>query len=397
MSTFSYENFKAMAKEAGVQVADLLALSVGNDPFYVGAPAQLAKAEWFAGIYAEMGSPPKCHIRRAHYWLVSRAYLKPDGTAYENTERDWGLVTVAAKYARYLGLVPIENIIDRRNPAPIVNARHYPHEAPSEVRDRIDTESLIDQIVGEFWCFNPHRTQAHLLEIWCEKSTMNDVLEPLCQRYGLNLVTGLGELSITAVHQLVDRVEEAEKPTRIFYISDFDPAGECMPVSVARKLEFFVASRGVELDIKLVPLMLTAAQCRRYRLPRTPIKETERRRDGFEGRHGEGATELDALEALRPGEMARILTTAIEEYFDVDAWNAAISKNRELQEAVRSYLAGRIDGSLLSALDTSPFERAELPIGAEVEDEGEQWLYHSARTYAEQLRRYKEHQAQGKR
>ena len=36
----------------------------------------------------------------------------------------------------------------------------------------------------------------------------------------------------------------------------------------------------------------------------------------FEARFGEGATELDALEALRPGELEQILTQEIERYFD---------------------------------------------------------------------------------
>ena len=36
----------------------------------------------------------------------------------------------------------------------------------------------------------------------------------------------------------------------------------------------------------------------------------------FEERFGEGMTELDALEALHPGELQRILVTEIERYYD---------------------------------------------------------------------------------
>jgi len=32
---------------------------------------------------------------------------------------------------------------------------------------------------------------------------------------------------------------QRDHPLRIFYVSDFDPAGQCMPVSAARKIEFF--------------------------------------------------------------------------------------------------------------------------------------------------------------
>jgi hypothetical protein len=68
--------------------------------------------------------------------------------------------------------------------------------------------------------------------LWCEKTTINDVLEPLCREYGAVLQSGAGELSITATRLLAERLQEQEKPTRIFYISDFDPAVESMPVAV---------------------------------------------------------------------------------------------------------------------------------------------------------------------
>jgi hypothetical protein len=53
-------------------------------------------------------------------------------------------------------------------------------------------------------------------------------------------------------------------------------------------------------------------------IPRTPLKETEPRKEGWEERHGEGANELDALEALHPGELGRMLVEEIERYYDDD-------------------------------------------------------------------------------
>jgi hypothetical protein len=64
--------------------------------------------------------------------------------------------------------------------------------------------------------------------------------------------------------------------------------------------------------------VLTPEQCREYKLPRTPIKDTERRKDKFERIFGGGATELDALEALHPGEMARLLEAEIDNFLDRD-------------------------------------------------------------------------------
>lgn len=343
-----YRGLKSIAQRVGVSPSKLLALAPTNDPFYVGAPGQLTKGKWFSQIYAAMGSPTNCHIRRVHYWLVTTKSLpKPNGAVYENTDNDWNLLVLASKYARYLGLVPVENIIDRRNPDPQVNAHNWKHQTPSKVKDSIDEENIIEGIVSQFVCYNPCETQAYLLEVWCEKSTMNDILVPLCSKYGMNLVTGLGELSITAVYQLAERIVSSNKPVRIIYVSDFDPAGEGMPISAARKIEYFVRTYNLTQDIKLIPLLLTAEQCEQYSLPRAPIKNPRNnhqsymaRKKKFESRHGSGATELDAMEALYPGEMAKIIETAIEPYFDVSAWNEAIRKNREVQERVREYLVG---------------------------------------------------------
>ena len=95
---------------------------------------------------------------------------------------------------------------------------------------------------------------------------MNDVLAPLCERYGANLQTGMGEMSITATLALVHRLQQANKPARILYVSDFDPAGQSMPVAVSRKIEYFVRTLGFELDIRLFPVVLTLEQVQYYQL-----------------------------------------------------------------------------------------------------------------------------------
>jgi hypothetical protein len=173
--------------------------------------------------------------------------------------------------------------------------------------------------------------QPYHVEIWCEKTTINDVLEQVALIYGCNIVTGAGELSQTACVNLVQRAERSGLPVRILYISDFDPTGQSMPVAVARKIEHRLYLKQLDLDIQVRPIALTAEQCREYRLPRTPIKETERRAERFEARFGEGATELDALEALHPGELRKIIEREIERYFDVDLDDAVNDTATEIE------------------------------------------------------------------
>jgi len=387
---WDFNQIKNAAKENSMSVKDLLALSPGNDPFYVGSTGQMEKARWFTEIYARMGKPDQCHIRRVHYWFVSQQDAKkPGGTSYENTEKDWGFLTLASKYARYAGLVPVENIIDRRNPPPIVNIHLWNNEKPSERKDEVNAEEIINEIAGMFYCWNGNNTQPYHLEIWCEKSTMNDILEPICQQYGINLVTGLGELSITAVHSLIRRIRSITKPVRIFYITDFDPAGECMPMSIARKIEYFIRLNDTKEHVRLKQIMLTADQCKSYQLLRKPIKDTEKRKDGFEIRHGAGATELDALEAQHPGEMARIIKNEVLRYIDIDAWNDVVQKNNDLRQKVKDFLEDKIT-NVLEDLDVSEFDAYKPPVGSMINDDDENWLFDSKLNYIKQLEKYKE-------
>jgi len=207
---------------------------------------------------------------------------------------------------------------------------------------------------------------------------------------------------------------------RILYISDFDPAGLSMPVATARKIEWAIDDCQ---DIQLQPVALTHEQCVEYALPRTPIKETELRAARFERRFGEGATELDALEALRPGALEDILVEEITRFYDEDftqEWVAARTEAHDRLEAIgreiRERHAGE-DSGLAQRLADLRRQADELaqdiaehneviarelgeacrdlefhwPVPREVE-EWEDPLFDGQRDYLAQIDRYKQHQ-----
>jgi hypothetical protein len=123
----TYETIKEMAKEGGVTVADLCALSPKNDPFYTGRPSEVVAAEWFTRLWQKFGYGQGVHLRRVHYQIVSQnpPVARPDGSRYENTENCWDYLNEAAKWARYLRLVSPAAFVDRRNPEAVINA-HWP-------------------------------------------------------------------------------------------------------------------------------------------------------------------------------------------------------------------------------------------------------------------------------
>jgi hypothetical protein len=371
---------------------------------------------------------------------------------YENTEGCWAYLCNAGKYARSLELVDAAAFIDRRNPSPRVYMEPEPRDPPYWTYDfpdwfmpwirtdlGVDIDWDIPILTAEGYEYYDILQPYHV-EVWCEKSTMNDELMPLCSRYVTNLVTGVGFMSITNVVNLLRRVRELEKPCRILYVSDFDPAGAGMPVSVARQIEYWVESYAPSSDIKLEPVVLTARQVEEYRLPRIPIKDEDRRKANFEALYGTGAVELDALEALHPGVFARILASYIRPLRDAglvgavdEAKEEAAERletareailgpyreeleklNREVGAVVERY-RGRLEdlsvsmdselepcrqrlGSLRRVIqedvDELEVDLPALPI-SEPHQEHDGWLFDSTRSYFEQLGFYKDRAANG--
>jgi hypothetical protein len=348
------DGIRALAKEMKAPPRDLLALADRNDPFYADISFRKVSAQWFVDVRNQIDFGHRFHIRRAHYKIISQPVpvLKPDGQPYENTHYDWRFLAEASRDARYLGLIDPVSVVDNRNPEATINAAFEPSTSPSvevigdalyemELPETLDLPELI--LEG----FNAQ--QRYLVEIWTEKSGQNDILRPLARRYGVNLVSFDGECSEAGCRDAIRRAVESGRPLRILYCSDFDPGGRSMPVAAARKIEFWLRHNHPDLDVTVDPIALLPEQAERYGLPRTPIKEGERRATKFEERFGRGATEIDALEALHPGELHKIVEAGILRHLDPDlsqreaeARNAIGREIRQIEDIVHHRYRSRI-------------------------------------------------------
>jgi hypothetical protein len=454
-----YNDIKRMATEKGWKIDHLLALSSTQDPYYAGVPNAKREAEWFLSLWNAFDQPDTTHLRRFHYLIVSsdRALTLADGSPYQNTHYCWDKLISASGKARHLGLVNPLNFDDHRNPDPQVYASYYgmPEEPwwrlpdlPSWglpfIRYNLASQVILEMPSPEVGGYEYSQAdQPYHLEVWVEKSTMNDILAPICRELHVNLVPGVGFQSITSAIRLLQRVHwmsiktGRDKPVIIFYISDFDPAGVVMPIGVARQAEFYLDTYAPGANIKLTPLALTEEQVRTYDLPRIPIKVEDARKGNFEDRRGEGAVELDALEALHPGELGRIVRGALQPYVNEsladdlaeaeeqarqaveDAWEETIAEEdgervaieQEAREICERYeeraaelnhqlqaelapLKERID-ALTHALATKG-SRLEIdlpcrPSGSVADDmeEETEWLFDSSRDYLEQMAVYR--------
>jgi hypothetical protein len=382
---------------------------------------------------------------------------KTSGQPYANTPECWKGLQLASRDARHLGLVEPDAFTDHRNPPPEIYASETQSsdEPGFEIGDLPDWSAPtvllsvgdlgrsgmpeMPSVTATGYDYEPGDQPYHL-ELWVEKTTMNDVLMPICEELGINLVPGVGFQTVTGTVGLLQRLERlpADKPARIGYVSDFDPAGVRMPPSVARVVEFYLEQFAPDRDVKLTPIALTHEQVQQYKLPRIPIKEEDKRRRGFERKYGEGAVELDALEAVHPGALGQIVRNfyapyrdpALKEQLDearkeaqeeVQArWDEAtanyrhglgvtLAKIRRVVVAYRSQV-GLIDARMQIALAPllEKVERArhlirsvsvtpDLPERPEPDAEGadeSDWLYASDRSYLEQLRHYPEQNRQ---
>lgn len=452
-----------------------------TDPFYQGMPSQVRDAQWFEKLWVQMGYQGKTgiHLRRMHYRIDAQRdpvplprIIKEKGEVFEHytlSNGCWFFLVDAGRAARYLGEVPFDAFVDRRNP----DAEIHDFAGPTKAEftwgvgeDEFDAHfsGFRGGSLPSFGSFNDlpnllswreSMDRIYLLEIWAEKSTQNDILVPICREHKVNLVTGLGELSITQVNELVaNRIAAADRPTRIFYISDFDPKGILsMPQAVGRKIEWMLRNQEIALNVKMCPLILTPTQAETYDLPRNPIKKSENLKKRFEELYGEGAVELDALEALYPGELARIVNDALrpysqasiedwiderysdfesdikdaeeivlgsfqEEIYDLGERRKEIAENlqplineleekrREIMEQVGEHseeieqlsedwreLYGYVSEAMenVSISDGHANEIAEAIEGVSVEEEDENWLFDSSRSYQDQLEIWKRH------
>ncbi|MET4151720.1 hypothetical protein BjapCC829_24755 [Bradyrhizobium barranii] len=338
----------ALAEKLRRRQETLYTLGSPNDPWMAEADFRSKHAYWIADIFERFDIRSRVHVRRVHYRLVSQEppILQVDGTPYVNSFDCFNRLCDAIRDARYLDLISTDVVIDRRNPEPVIN-RSDDDDTAAEIeiiggsverRDFGPSYAPPDVNLPEvLFSQEPSIGQPYHLEIWIEKSSMDEVLLPLSQEFRVNVARFIGEVSATACKDLVERAIASGKPVRIGYISDFDPAGLSMPIAAAVKIDWFAKKSDVDLDIRLEPLALTEAQCLQYQLPRTPIKKTENRAAGFEARYGSGATELDALEATHPGVLREILVEFIDRYYDHDL-------DEEVEHAVEQY-RDELDGA----------------------------------------------------
>jgi hypothetical protein len=113
------------------------------------------------------------------------------------------------------------------------------------------------------------------------------------------------------------------RPAVLLYAGDHDPSGEDIDRDFVDKSACWA---------EVVRVALTAEQVTAYGLPPNPGKATDSRANGFIGRHGELVqVELDALD---PTDLRDLYQMALGEYWNDDAYQAALDRERQERDAL---------------------------------------------------------------
>lgn len=132
-------------------------------------------------------------------------------------------------------------------------------------------------------------TQPEYLEVWLEKDVLSGIFEDELSWYGVTLNVGRGYDGWDSVQSAAQRYSAKDCPTTILYFGDFDPSGEDMVRSLAKRL----AECGCYP--KMVKCALTPEDVERYNLPPAMAKRSDSRAAAFIAKHGDVSVELDAL------------------------------------------------------------------------------------------------------
>jgi hypothetical protein len=314
----------------------------GKDPYRLDCPSGHRDGAWLGAQWEALGRP-RLHIRGLHYALASQATIikpEPNATLYRNTDEDWEWISDRpARAARWLGYIPFNAIPDQRADEPLIFRPAL--TAPEAVIERgLGLEGFDPLPTVQLRGFNPRQTYAFC--IFGEKSSLSNEIEPVAAAHQADLYLGAGELSNTHIYDLASRAAADGRPLLAVTLTDLDPGGYQMAVSIARKLRALRTSELPGLEYRIIEAGLTLDQARDLDLPSTPLKPGEKRADRWKAAWGWEQTELDAALALRPGVLAAATEEALAPYFDsaladsteMAARNWTLSAQRQLQRSI---------------------------------------------------------------
>lgn len=214
--------------------------------------------------------PNPMTVRQVYYQLVSWFNYKPTEATYKDVLSI--LIDARKKYG-----LDCDKIID-------AGRSLVQWSAWSGVADFIDT--VKNSYNKDKWL-----NQKECIQVWIEKDALAGVIEPICQKYNVPLLSGKGAFSISCVNEAQKTFPE-DKPIRILYFGDLDPAG-VMKIERGAVISNLAKIFGQYPEVERISLTLD--DVKKYKLPEDFAKSKDTSWEKYIKEFGDIAVELDAL------------------------------------------------------------------------------------------------------
>lgn len=176
--------------------------------------------------------------------------------------------------------------------------------------------------------------QPVLLELWCEAGGMLPQMARVASKYGVPVFSSGGFDSLTVKHETARRIAAADRPSVVLHVGDLDPSGVSIFDSFSEDVAAFVADMNGPAVPRFIRAAVTREQARRFHLPESPPKRTDRR--------GSWTGGTVQAEALAPPDLASEVETAIVAHVDLACLEALLGTEAEERASVCAKL-GKVE------------------------------------------------------
>jgi hypothetical protein len=263
-------------------------------------------------------------VRQVHYQLLNDPPLRNTARRtkqrYENDRNSYQDLCNLLCRARIAGLVDWQAISDETRPT-------------SNTRFVTDASEFFDL---HFYSFlrgyrrDLLQSQLDHVELIVEKLTVQNIVEPISNKYCVPMTVGRGFCSIEPRKEIVDRFKASGKRKLVLLlVSDFDPDGDEIAESFVRSVrdDFGIG------EVTGSKILLRADQAKEWSLPPNAMeaKESSSRFSKFFKKYN--SKQVFELEAVAPLQMQEAIEKSIRSAIDLNAFEQEVQK--EKQDAVR--------------------------------------------------------------
>lgn len=171
------------------------------------------------------------------------------------------------------------------------------------------------------------------VEVWTEKDAITGVIEDTTLDWDVPLVVARGYASETFLWEAAEQIEEVDKPTFIYQLGDHDRDGVQAFDKTQERLRDLVPS---DIDLTFQRIAVTPAQITGWNLPTRPDKT------------GSGFGDCVEVDAIDSNTLRELVTDAIEQHVDFDAYEAlkvAERSEREILHRIAGEYGDSDDGA----------------------------------------------------